>query len=344
MSGIEWTDRSDWNPIRGCSRESEGCRNCYAEAIAARFSSRPGEPFYEFAEKTTKGPRWTGKVEIIPSRIALPLTWRKPSKVFVNSASDIFHPAVKDEWIDDIFAVMALCPQHIFQVLTKRPERMEAYFNGPYPTGDGVMARIADATFKFCPQGKLPGGFFGAERAIGPNGQPEFGWRRFFNLGPIPNIWLGTSIESDDFVGRAAHLLRTHAAVRFVSCEPLLSKINLCSIPTACLASSVSCCGGSSRLDALRGVQWCERAGAYPWPEKSAPPTSLSWVIVGGENGPRSMDLDWARSLIAQCREASVPCFMKQLGCGHGTKDRKGGDPDEWPEDLRVRQFPEARA
>lgn len=130
MSKIEWCDRSDWNPIRGCTRVSEGCRNCYAEAIAARFSG-PGQPWHGFAEKTASGPRWTGKVELIEDRLTLPLKWRKPAKIFTNSASDLFHESVPDEWIDRVFAVMALAPQHTYQVLTKRSTRMREYVSNP---------------------------------------------------------------------------------------------------------------------------------------------------------------------------------------------------------------------
>src|SRR3546814_532328 len=123
MSKIEWTDRSDWNPIRGCTRVSEGCRNCYAERIAARFSD-PGQPFHGFAKRTAAGGRWTGKVELIEERLDFPLRWRKPARIFVNSTYDLFHESVPNHWIDQVFAVMALAPQHTFQVLTKRPGRM----------------------------------------------------------------------------------------------------------------------------------------------------------------------------------------------------------------------------
>jgi protein gp37 len=119
---IQWTDRSDWNPVRGCTRVSPGCGGpgphggCYAEVIAARFSD-PGQPFHGFAKR---GPaRWTGKVELIKERLTLPLRWRKPARIFVNSMFDLFHEALPDEAIDRVFAVMALCPQHVFQILTK---------------------------------------------------------------------------------------------------------------------------------------------------------------------------------------------------------------------------------
>src|SRR3990167_8098022 len=126
-SSIEWTDAT-WNPIRGCSRVSEGCRNCYAERMAARFSDR-GMPHHGLAVRhpissSIRGnvtePRWTGEVRFIEEHLEDPIYWKKPRRIFVNSMSDLFHEKVKDEWIDRIFAVMALAPQHTFQVLTKR--------------------------------------------------------------------------------------------------------------------------------------------------------------------------------------------------------------------------------
>ncbi len=124
-SKIEWTD-STWNPIRGCSRVSEGCRNCYAERVAARFGG-PGQPYEGLAKMTAIGPRWTGELRLIEAHIADPIKWSRPRKIFVNSMSDLFHERMKDEWIDIIFNVMRACPHHIFQILTKRTYRMMQY-------------------------------------------------------------------------------------------------------------------------------------------------------------------------------------------------------------------------
>ena len=132
MGKIEWTDRSDWNPIRGCTRVSPGCGGpgtqggCYAEGMAARFS-KPGQWGHGFAEMRNGAPRWAGQVELQKDRVALPLSWRKPARVFVSSTSDVFHEALPDKAIDKLFAVMALCPHLTFQVLTKRPERMRQW-------------------------------------------------------------------------------------------------------------------------------------------------------------------------------------------------------------------------
>ncbi len=125
-SKIEWTART-WNPTRGCSRVSEGCRNCYAEHQAARLCGS-GEPFEGFVESKASGPRWTGRVELVPARLEEPLRWRKPARVFVNSMSDLFHEAVPFEIIAAIFGVMAASPRLTFQVLTKRPRRAVEFF------------------------------------------------------------------------------------------------------------------------------------------------------------------------------------------------------------------------
>jgi protein gp37 len=127
-SKIEWTDAT-WNCIRGCSRVSEGCRNCYAERVAARFSG-PGQPYEGLARWAKPGdPRWTGKVEFIQEHLEDPLHWKFPRRIFVNSMSDLFHEQVEDIWIQSIFDTMSKCPQHIFQILTKRPERMRDWVN-----------------------------------------------------------------------------------------------------------------------------------------------------------------------------------------------------------------------
>lgn len=140
-TGIEWTD-STWNPIRGCSRVSEGCRNCYAESVAARFSGL-GQAYFGLASFKIIGegtpsehvePHWTGDVRLIEKHLDDPLHWKEPRKIFVNSMSDLFHTRVKDEWLASIFDVMARAPQHTYQILTKRPERMrDALLAGSAP-------------------------------------------------------------------------------------------------------------------------------------------------------------------------------------------------------------------
>jgi protein gp37 len=194
-TGIEWTD-STWNPIRGCSRVSDGCRNCYAESVAARFS-KPGQAYEGLAEFRVIGkgtpeertePHWTGKVALIEKHLEDPLRWKEPRKIFVNSMSDLFHPGVKDEWLMKIFTVMAQAPQHKFQVLTKRPERMRDVL------GNAEVAKY----------------FLGA-----------------FGAWPLPNAWWGVSIEDQDSANhRLPILAQCIAAVRMVSYEPALGPVD----------------------------------------------------------------------------------------------------------------------
>ena len=147
-TSIQWTDRT-WNPVRGCSRVSRGCENCYAERIAARFAPgseyEPGfekKPFTGFAVMKNGEPHWTGKVALVPEKLDEPLHWRKPCRVFVNSMSDLFHEKLSDEDIDPVFAVMAASYWHTFQVLTKRPGRMRAYLRGRREPGTSSPASL----------------------------------------------------------------------------------------------------------------------------------------------------------------------------------------------------------
>ena len=300
---IEWTNKV-WNPVRGCSRVSEGCRNCYAEKVAARFSDE-GQPFHLFADRDKSGSKWTGKVELVKSRLDAPLHWAKPRRIFVNSMSDLFHESLRAGQIDKVFAVMSQCPQHIFQILTKRPERMLEYITASAYVG--VTDWAVD----------------GIDEAAG-----NFGW-----FWPLPNVWLGVSVENQAMAdARIPLLLRTRATKRFISYEPALGPVDL--------------------------GMWLYRRSS-----NSVTGGGLDWVICGGESGPdaRPMRPDWARSIVAQCKAAGVACFVKQMGAhivgdpdefpsaihdsgdGHLTFhlcDRKGGDWLEWPEDLRVREFP----
>ena len=269
-SKIEWTDRSDWNPIRGCTRVSPGCGGpgphggCYAEAIAARFSD-PGQAFHGFAERTKSGPRWTGKVEIQEDRLTLPLRWRKPARIFASSTSDIFHESLPDEAIDKIFAVMALAPHLTFQVVTKRSKRMREYLSARNGMGNSAICRAINL---------IPA---------------RFGNRHGALEMPLPNVWLGTSVEDQARADeRIPDLLATPAAVRFISAEPLL---------------------GPVKLRETLSEDWLASG-------KSGERRGLNLVIVGGESGPkaRPMHPDWARSLRNQCNAAGVPFFFKQWG------------------------------
>lgn len=170
-SAIEWTDAT-WNPVTGCSKVSPGCAHCYAERLSTRF------------QRTTKP--WTPdnadeNVVLHEARLLVPLSWRQPRMIFVNSMSDLFHELVPDEFIGRVFETMRRAPQHTYQILTKRPERMRDWFRGD------------------------------VGRAWGSD--------------PLPQVWLGTSIENDRWVGRADFLRETPAAVRFISAEPLIGPL-----------------------------------------------------------------------------------------------------------------------
>jgi protein gp37 len=317
VSAIEWTDET-WNPVTGCTKVSQGCKNCYAEGVAERFWASqypPVEyplPVEEWPPEAlesgatacmaTRTRRFTD-VMTHRDRLEQPLRWRKPRRVFVNSMSDLFHEDVPYDFIESVFGVMARAQAHTFQILTKRPERMREFFAHPGRAAWSHWAPVMDG---------VPG--------VRPMRHGEWpGW-------PLPNVWLGVSVEDQATADeRIPLLLDTPAAVRFVSYEPALGPVDFIG-------------GLPSGLHPAFGF--------------------LDWIIVGGESGhgARPFDLAWARSVIEQGRAAGVPVFVKQLGAvavthsvrQHGSatlftlklRDRKGGDPVEWPEDLRVREFP----
>lgn len=323
--GISWTDET-WNPIRGCSRVSEGCRNCYAEKVAGRFSG-PGLPYEGLVTIGEKGPRWNGTVRLVPEHLGDPLRWKRPRRVFVNSMSDLFHESLRFETIAAVFGVMAAAPQHTFQVLTKRPKRALEFFAWAERENTGhVMAHalcVQPTTWPSCV----------GEEGDGLIDHPGL------NRWPLPNVWLGVSVEDQATADeRIPLLLGCPAAVRWVSYEPALGPITF----TRLTWGNGDFCNALVR-DSYRGGLESER---------------LDWIVVGGESGPgaRPFDVAWARSVIQQGREAGTAVFVKQLGArprdsvvrwigpyALGTiHDRKGGDMAEWPEDLRVRQWPGA--
>ncbi len=170
-SHIEWTEMT-WNPVRGCTRESEGCRNCYAERIAARFSGS-GRPYEGLSLMTPSGPRWTNKVKTIPKVLEQPLHWRQPRVIFVNSMSDLFHPDVPLSFIRQVFDVMNQCPQHTFQILTKRSARardLAVHFKWTSNIWMGVSVEDARVTHRIDDLREIPASvrFLSVEPLIGP--------------------------------------------------------------------------------------------------------------------------------------------------------------------------------
>jgi protein gp37 len=309
-TSIEWTEHN-WNPFRGCSKVSPGCQNCYAETIAKRFSG-DGLPY---AGVISDRGHWNGKVELIEEKLLEPLKRKTPTTYFVNSMSDTFHEAVPDEWIDKLFAVMAASPNHTFQLLTKRPQRMFKYFQ------DIEVNPLAHAGWTHRPR----------------ISRINFELSRFYELTklssfyaaccvriplPFSNVYLGVSVEDQLQADvRIPFLLETPAALRFVSAEPLLGQVSL--------------------------EQFLYREDLAHQYEK------VDWVIVGGESGPkaRPFHLEHAFRIIEDCKRAGTAVFFKQAGSKPvmsfddqpvplKLKSRKGNDLSELPEILRVRELP----
>ena len=288
---IEWTDAT-WNPITGCSVMSPGCTNCYAMRLAGtRLQHDPSRA--GLARATKAGPVWTGEVRFNEQWLDQPLRWRRPRRIFVCAHGDLFHEAVPDVWIDRVLAVMALAPQHSFQVLTKRPERMRDY-----------LAHI-QAEFDASPDDLNER--FGAHCAQLSGDPCAAGWFEDHVNWPLPNVWLGVSVEdqlrADE---RIPILLDTPAAVRWVSAEPLLGPVDLYGgDPDPRL-------GGVIAGEGLSLVQWWRHDDPRGAPLRPG----VDWVVAGGESGPgaRPMHPDWARSLRDQCAAAGVPFLFKQWG------------------------------
>jgi protein gp37 len=221
-SGIEWTDAT-WNPATGCRRVSPGCDHCYAATLARRLKAM-GNPRYQ-----SDGPDGEGfGLTLHWDKLDEPRRWRRPRRVFVNSMSGLFHPAIPQAFLLRAFEVMRACPQHRFQILTKRPARMAT-----------LIPKLV------------------------------------VELGDLPsNVWLGTSVESSEYLGRIISLQATPAAVRFLSLEPLL--------------------GPLPAID-LDGIHWVIVGG------ESGP-------------GHRPMEPEWVRAIRDQCQRAGVAFFFKQWG------------------------------
>lgn len=216
-TGISWTDAT-WNPVRGCSRVSEGCRNCYAERQAARIVRMGASHAYGSLVRITDGgePRWTGDVQLDAKTLALPLRWRHPRRIFVNSMSDLFHESLTNEQIAAVFGVMAAAPQHTFQVLTKRAKRMREWFSWVDNYGREVMAVEAIQWIA---------SHDGARRSRRIELENQVAMPATW---PLPNVWLGVSVENQAAADeRIPELLATPAAVRFLSCEPLIGPVDL---------------------------------------------------------------------------------------------------------------------
>jgi protein gp37 len=289
---IEWTDAT-WNPITGCTLVSAGCTNCYAARLAAtRLRNHPSRA--GLARLNAAGvAKFTGEVRFNEQWLDQPLRWQRPRRVFVCAHGDLFHEDVPDAWIDRVFAVMALAPQHTFQVLTKRPERMREMLRAVKRPG-------------------LPERALEHINALARNDAEAIAATRRPTL-QLPNVWLGVSVEDQATADtRIPHLLATPAAVRFVSAEPLLGPLDL--RPYLYIVTHED----AARIEAAPD----DRPPTLDWHDPATTPPEdiqsprLDWVIAGGESGPgaRPMHPDWARGLREQCAEAGVALHFKQWG------------------------------
>lgn len=317
LSRIEWTDAT-WNPITGCSKVSPGCKHCYALREWPRLSANP---------KTVYFGREFTNVMCHPERLADPLRWNKSRMVFVNSMSDLFHEDVPDSFVDQVFAVMALSQQHIFQVLTKRAERMKSYmisltFKVEHQERIATIAK--DMGYVFGPKLvairikdlEKAGKALGAESVL----VDSVANLRAVLLRSLPNVWLGVSIENQQAANeRMPFLLQTPAAVRWISMEPLIGPVSFRWAPWVDHDALKEERGRVWHLDGLEGIHW---------------------VVVGGESGPkaRSMHPAWVRAIRDECQEAKVAFFVKQISGGVRNKVVK--EFSMFPEDLQIREYP----
>jgi protein gp37 len=301
-SKIQWTDAT-WNPIRA--------RNLNTRKVGWHCEHvTPGcEHCYAESLNSRLGtglpfkPGHRKDIEIFLDEETLtqPLRWKRPRMVFVCSMSDLFADFVSNEWLARIFNVMADTPQHTFQVLTKRAKRMHDVMNGP---------------------------------------KHHHLWSpKLWHRSVLPNVWLGVSAEDQERFNERWPILRsTPAAIRFLSIEPQLGRVDMC-----------------KELGIwLRQINYQSDLPSLRWESVEPKPVRPDWVIVGGESGPhaRPFQIEWALSLVSQCRAAGVSCFIKQLGANPvergmmyneepiELRDKKGGDMAEWPSDLRVREMP----
>lgn len=328
-TNIEWTDysanliryrdRTTGRDVWACVKHSPGCKNCYAESLALRFGK--GGPFTRAAMEKVEP-----YFDVEAANAILRSRKLAGQRVFIGDMTDVFGDWIPDELLTRLFTVFALRQDVTFQVLTKRPERMRTY-----------LAWLGRSTKVLQSVAREMGWSLGFGGPV-IRGRSLMPW-------PLPNVWLGTSVEDQQRADeRIPELLQVPAKVRFLSVEPLLGPVDL----SLWLSHSPE-----------RAAERRAKGGSY---EREF----IDWVIVGGESGggARPCQVEWMRSIVAQCQAAGVPCFVKQLGAVSMERmeyesylgderiahrripmaDRKGGDMANWPEDLRVRQFPEERS
>lgn len=295
MTRISWTNKT-WNPTTGCDRISPGCDNCYALTLSGRLKAMGQEKYQTDGPAPTSGPGFG--VATHPDALGAPLRRRRPTMWFVNSMSDLFHARVPTEFVTQVWAVMAATPWHTYQVLTKRPGRMRQFVTDECGCGGGhapgVHLRSA-MEWAATPHSDtyVPG--------LEPGLYHRMTW-------PLPNVWLGTSVETQKCATlRVPHLLATPAAVRFVSAEPLLDAVDL----TPWMA-------GSDHHGPWHYTEFgvlCSCGAPVDTDERCTAP-GIDWVITGGESGPHARPArgDWFRQIRDDCEAAGVAYWHKQNG------------------------------
>lgn len=319
-SPIVWTDAT-WNVINGCAVVSPGCTNCYAMRLAGtRFRDHPTRRGLTIDSKA--GPVWNGQVRLIESLLDQPLRWRRPRRIFVCAHGDLFHEAVPDVWVAEIYAVMIAAQHlnsHTFQVLTKRPARArdllrsEAFWDDVNVMAADIVMQRTDPLNRRSDDARATLGDYDAEN-------------------PPPGIWHGVSVEDQTRADeRIPILLDTPAAVRWISGEPLLGPVDLDQVPSAPGATTRKLFGplsGYCQRHFPRTDCGCERQQPR-----------IGWLVVGGESGPgaRPMHPDWARQLRDQCAAAGVPFLFKQWGDWAAHEDFEAGS---WRAGATLRVVP----
>jgi protein gp37 len=317
-SAIEWTGHT-WNPIRSnlgrhyCERISPGCDNCYAATMTRRLAGHDYPRVGDFGEP---GEKIRGVRPVLNERaLTEPLKWRDPAKVFVCSMTDLFGEWVPDEWLDRIFAVMALSPRHTFQVLTKRPKRMAAYLASCVRDGK-LKAELGKAVQE------VTGNTYNGDGLL----EPLYRLNLAFKAWPWPllNVWLGTSIEEDRFTWRADVLAETPAAVRFISAEPLLGPL-----PHLNLGQPAEIHEHAAPVMAVETREALNEM--YRAAVRQFGKPRIDWLIVGGEsNGPA------ARRLVQRCVQVHAGADQVCPLCD-GTGWRPKPEALAWVRDLRDR-------
>jgi protein gp37 len=324
-----WYDVT-WNPTAGCSPVGPGCRNCDALRTViqlSRIGGKAGARYAGLAETSRSGGQWTGELRVRDDVLTWPLLQRRGRRIYVDSLSDLFHEKLATEDLDTVHAVMTVAHWHRFLILTRRAERMRAYYNDP-ETPRRIALQVEHLSVAVLPALVSPQRAREGESAAGP--AASIAVRRNWAAGlaravrreagstdgeqgasglnpwPLSNLWLGVAAEDQDHAGRVGELLRTPAALRWACFEPLLGPVRPDLVPLGDDNYVDAFDGSCFSLDG-RGRRLAEAGPALP---------ALDWLIAGGETGTaaRPTHPDWVRDLRDRCVAARVPFFFKQWG------------------------------